>query len=263
MPDKKKVVPPIMERRFLAESELRIADGPGGTRQIRGYAAVFDALSQPMMGFREIIRKGAFKKTLREADVRAHFNHDPNIVLGRNHAGTLDLREDDKGLLYAITPPDTQAAADLIKSIERGDVTQSSFAFQKVKDRWTEDKTTNTVTRELLEVKLFDVSPVTYPAYTQTDVHVRAVLDSFGISSETLAATLFKAQSGLALSPEERAAIAAIDDLLRQYLHPEPSESHSDDHVEQEPGASDARHSDQVDGRDLEVLLKRLQLVAV
>ncbi len=119
----------------------------GETKQIRGYAAVFNSFSQPLGGFREIIRPGAFKKTLRDADVRALLNHDPNYVLGRKSAKTLELSEDDKGLRYAITPPDTSFANDLMVSIGRGDVTQSSFGFQTVKDKWTEEE--NKLTREL------------------------------------------------------------------------------------------------------------------
>src|SRR4051812_15119539 len=111
-----------LERRTVAAPDLRItADGP---QRIFGHAALFDSPSQDLGGFREQIRPGAFADSLKHDDVRALFNHDPNIILGRNRAGTLVLTEDQQGLGIEISPPDTQAARDLLVSIERGDITQ-------------------------------------------------------------------------------------------------------------------------------------------
>ncbi len=104
---------------------------------------------------------------------RRHFPTLPNYVLGRNKSGTLQLIEDDKGLLVRIKPPDTQWAKDLQKSIERGDISQMSFGFVVEEDKWSSHEGKDV--RELKKVKLYDVSPVTYPAYNQTDVGVRAM----------------------------------------------------------------------------------------
>src|SRR6266849_10066241 len=94
---------------------------------IGGHGAVFSTLSEDLGGFRERIQPGAFKRTLRQgADVRALLNHDPNFVLGRNKSKTLSLSEDDQGLAYNVTPPDTQWARDLVVSMKRGDINQSS-----------------------------------------------------------------------------------------------------------------------------------------
>ena len=165
------------ERRSLPLETLEIRQEDEG-RRIVGYAAVFDQLSEPLFGgFREKIAKGAFKKTIREADVRALWNHDPNYVLGRTKSGTLKLREDDRGLAIEIDPPDTQWARDLMTSIERGDVDQMSFGFRVVKESWDRDAD-GTIIRTLREVELFDVSPVTFPAYPQTSVQVRDMLRS-------------------------------------------------------------------------------------
>lgn len=165
-----------IERRLFKMCELRVTDAGAGKRKISGYAAVFDVKSDLLGGwFEEVIRPGAFTNTLRTADVRCLFNHDPNLVLGRNKANTLTIREDGKGLFMECELPNTQLAKDLAESIDRRDVSQQSFAFKTLKDRWTySDDYKEPAFRELLEVELFDVSPVTYPAYTQTDVGVRS-----------------------------------------------------------------------------------------
>lgn len=162
------------ERRTFVVGELRVDPAQGAMApKISGHAAMFEVLSEDLGGFREKIAAGAFTKTLQNADVRALFNHDPNIVLGRNKAGTLRLKEDLTGLAIEIDPPDTQHARDLMVSMNRGDITQMSFGFYTVADKWA--KLDGQWVRTLLEVELFDVSPVTYPAYTQTDVAVRSL----------------------------------------------------------------------------------------
>src|SRR3990167_4528362 len=259
MPDLKLRPSLTIDRRFLCEgAEIRLAAGDGGKRKIDGYAATFNAEAEIMPGFREIVRPGAFTRTLKTADVRALMNHDPNFVLGRNKAGTLELSQDDKGLRYIITPPDTSYANDLLVSIERGDVSQSSFGFRVVKDRWTEDLANKTILRELLEVKLFDVSPVTFPAYAQTEVHVRGLLDSL----------LLKQQAAAGMDDEERHAVLAALDLLKDYfstsLLADPASPDGDRHSAPRPGDPASldgdRHSQEVTGCDLSVLRMRLQL---
>ena len=162
------------ERRFLEVSELRVIGDDDKPKTIRGYAAVFNKLSENLGGFREKIAKGAFTATLeRGDDVRALFNHDSSQVLGRTAAGTLKLEQNTKGLKVDIKPPDTQVSRDLLVSIERGDISAMSFGFRTVSDSW-ETKNKEEI-RTLIEVDLFDVSPVTYPAYTDTTVAVRSM----------------------------------------------------------------------------------------
>ena len=162
------------EIRMLPIQELRIDDSLDG--KIVGHASVFDSWSETLGGifpFKEIVRKGTFTETIKIDDIRALFNHDPNYVLGRNVAGTLELEEDDIGLRVVITPPDTGWANDLIKNLRRGDISQMSIGFIVLEDTWgTQD---GIDIREIKKVQLFDVSIVTYPAYTQTDVGVRAM----------------------------------------------------------------------------------------
>jgi HK97 family phage prohead protease len=191
----------VTEYRTLPVKELKSTDD-GGKPVIQGHAAVFDSWSETLGGFfpfKEKVRAGAFKKSIKNDDIRALFNHDPNHVLGRNKAGTLELTEDDKGLLVKIYPPDTQWARDLSVSIARGDVSQMSFGFIVEKDEWSGADGVDT--RELVEVKLFDVSPVTFPAYAQTDVGVRAL--------EGYAA--YRAQAEAATAAEAEAVRKAVD----------------------------------------------------
>lgn len=165
-----------VERRFTkGDVELRTANG--SPVRMAGYAAKFDTLSQNLGGFVERIAPGAFTKTLAEADVKALFNHDANLLLGRSASGTLRMEEDETGLRYEVDLPDTTLGRDLRVLLERGDVSQSSFAFRVVRDDWGTDDQDRPV-RTLVEVKLYDVSPVTYPAYLDTEASMRAALPS-------------------------------------------------------------------------------------
>ena len=135
----------------------------------RGHAAVFDQESQDLGGFTEVIARGAFRRALTESqDTVALFNHDSNLVLGRTTNRTLELKEDPRGLHAEFNAPDTQYARDIRELVKRGDVHQMSFAFTVLRDDWQE-RTDGTVLRRVLEVdRLYDVSLVTTPAYTQT-----------------------------------------------------------------------------------------------
>lgn len=171
----------------VTSGEVRSATDDDGARII-GYGAVFNSLSEDLGGFVEEILPGAFTEAIKTDDVRGFFNHDTNLILGRNKAGTLSLSETDDGLRYEIDPPDTSYANDLMVSIERGDVSQSSFGFS-VEDRsdeeWLAPDEWNPTAgndglylRRIKRAKLYDVSPVTYPAYKATTVSART-LDEF------------------------------------------------------------------------------------
>ena len=165
-----KPIVPEIERRTLRE--LRAADGQSMT--IRGYAALFDTLSEEIYGmFYERVAVGAFTNALKTSDPRCLLNHDPNFVLGRASAGTLRATEDEKGLAIECELPDTQVGRDLMTSIKRGDITQMSFAFSVASDDW--QYVGPKLIRTVVEVdELFDVSPVTFPAYDQTSVSANA-----------------------------------------------------------------------------------------
>ena len=162
--------------RFDAQ-ELRAEQSETNLPAIVGYAALFDVTAD--LGWvTESIAKGAFRESLeRKDDVRALFNHDPNFVLGRSKAGTLDLVEDDKGLRVKILPPDTTLGRDIVKSIERGDISQMSFGFY-IDSEIASYPESSKPHFTILRASLFDVSPVTFPAYEETEVDVKSLRDS-------------------------------------------------------------------------------------
>ena len=169
-----------LERRFFAGLEIREGEGDkkdGRIATLTGYAAVFNQLSEDLGGFREFIRAGAFKDSLtRGDDIRALVDHDSGRIIGRRSAKTLEIREDDKGLLVDIAVPDTSSGRDVVVSVKRGDLTGMSFGFATKKDEWRKEKLDNgdiVRRRELVAVDLFEVSAVAFPAYPQTAVEAR------------------------------------------------------------------------------------------
>ena len=168
------------ERRYLnfeaSKLEYR-GEGDNKKPYVVGHAAVFNSLSENLGGFRELIQANAFDDVL-EDDVRALFNHDANLILARTKSGTLNLSVDDQGLRYEFDVPNTTAGRDLLVSLERGDVSQSSFGFTVAEDNWDEDKEGRWV-RNITKVKrLYDVSPVVYPAYPTADVAKRSLQEA-------------------------------------------------------------------------------------
>lgn len=168
-----------MERRTHTV-EMRIKEPSIGKKSatMEGYAANFNSLSEDLGGFREMLMPGCFAEALKTSDVRGLFNHNPDKILGRNTSGTLRISEDEKGLRFEIDPPDTSYAKDLQVSMQRGDVSQCSFGFRVAAegDAWRKEPDGSYI-RSILKVdRLFDVSPVTYPAYASTSCAVRSLV---------------------------------------------------------------------------------------
>ena len=140
---------------------------------LAGYAAKFNVLSELMWDFQETIAPGAFDAVMQD-DCRCLFNHDPNLILGRTASGTLRLSLDATGLLYEVDLPDTDMARGVAAAVERGDITQSSFAFIVKEANWTE-REDGTWLRTITKLtRLYDVSPVTYPGYPDATVGMRS-----------------------------------------------------------------------------------------
>lgn len=161
------------ETRSFSIDRLSIEKRDDSAGTLVGHAAVFNTVTEIGTWYREKIKPGAFAESIARDDVRALFNHDPNYVLGRNKAGTLRLAEDETGLAVSIDLPDTTFARDLAVTIARGDVTQMSFGFEAEVEEIEHGD--DMPLRTLVQVRLWDVSPVTYPAYPQTDVGLRSV----------------------------------------------------------------------------------------
>ena len=172
--------------------------------RVEGYAGVFTVLSAPLSDmFGEYfvrILPGAFDQVLAGGcDTRFLFNHDPNYVLARTTNATLTLTADQHGLAFTADPAGVSYAADLRALLDRGDLTQCSFAFGVSQDAWIVETASDGTETEIWEIREFsdldDVAVVTYPAFPQTTARVREVSKPAG--------------DQLAASTRRRLAIAA------------------------------------------------------
>jgi len=171
----------LFTERCQPRIETRDDDKPP---KIEGYGAVYYDPNDPGTEYQlwrdtfERIQQGAFDRAISEDDVRSLFNHDANIVLGRNRSdpATLTLRSDKVGLYYSVTPPDTQLARDqVVTPIRRGDVSGSSFMFVPKRVVWIEEERDDREIeiRQIEEVELWEVGPVVFPAFDSTTSGVR------------------------------------------------------------------------------------------
>lgn len=160
-----------IEKRTVDITNIQTRSEEDGEKHIiNGYASVFN--SRTTIGddwWTEEIAPGAFKETISDDnDIRALFNHDWNMVLGRTKAGTLKLEEDNHGLKFEVELPNTTFARDLIESLKRGDINQCSFGFIPTAEEW--DYSVEPAHRTITKVDLFEVSVVSIPAYEDTEV---------------------------------------------------------------------------------------------
>lgn len=212
----------IFDTRFEVRED---SDGP----LIVGHGAVFNSPSVDLGGFREIIAPGAFKRTLRQnPDVLSFFNHSPNYVLGRTTSGTLTVAEDLEGLAYQVRPPETSWASDLLVSLRRKDIRGSSFMFSVVRQEWSKDEQG----ADLLivqEARLYELGPVTFPAYPAADSGVRSILaelgEEAGLDFHALAGLLARQRAGLEIPEASRELVAASIDILRGMIPADPAPS--------------------------------------
>lgn len=201
------------EARSLGKAEIRTnqielrATGDGMT--FEGYAAVFNSLSEDL-GFRELIKPGAFNKSLRGRHrMMLLWNHDASQPLSSTRNGSLKLVEDDRGLKVSAQLPDTTLGRDIAELVRSGVIDAMSFGFQVKKDSWSADGTTRT----LEEIALHEVSLVSFPAYEGTagSVNVREIRN---IDADLLADSLMKLELGEELDTEQARLIGEVVDKL-------------------------------------------------
>jgi len=175
------------ERRVLIgeqyTAQLRSDENEDAPPVIMGHGAVFFDADDRGTEYHlwdnvyERISPEAFDDVLQQ-DVRGLFNHDSNMLLGRTKAGTMKLVKDERGLHYEIEPPDTQLGRDTLVLLKRGDLTGSSFSF--IPDKTSYEETDDgRVIRTIEHVSmLFDVGPVTFPAYESADSEMRDAISA-------------------------------------------------------------------------------------
>jgi HK97 family phage prohead protease len=239
----------IETRTNSARFEVRELDGGGMT--FTGYAAVFNAPSEPLP-FIERIAPGAFKRSLDSRnDIKLLWNHDTGVVLGSRRAGTLRLEEDNYGLRVSADLPDTQAGRDAAYLIKRGDVDAMSFGFSVPKggDEWVSDNE-----RVLRSVRLIETSVVPFPAYSQTagSTSVRGldkVARRASVNADALADAIVAIESDSDLTEEQTELLAKVISELGPKSE-EPAET-----VESEELDADML---ELKKKKLEQLLKRI-----
>jgi len=183
----------VEKRTVTAQTAQTRAFTEGSQRKIRGYAVVWDAISQPLGGgFTESFQKGAFSKYLRSGQpIKALWNHNSDMPLGSTRNGTLLVWEDEYGLRYEIILPDTSWAADAWEAVSSGLVDGTSFGFFVIRDHW--GKRDGRPHRTVTEAKLLEVSPTPFPAYEATTAEAAsATKRSLPFSMGQLRAALYR-----------------------------------------------------------------------
>ena len=176
----------------------------GGTLRIEGYFAVFDSTTELWPGAFESIAPGAFTEAITRDDVRALIDPETLYVLGRNIPSTLELREDERGLWGCILiNPNDQDAMNLYARVQRGDVSQCSFGFDVLNEK-TEFFEDGSIKWTIKEVRLYEVSVCTFPAYKETEVEARKK-DFEALRKRTIEANKLKLREKLKKGKKENA----------------------------------------------------------
>ena len=183
-----------LERREFVAERLEVRRQTDRPPVISGYAVVFNADSRVLhdwsgQPFVERFDAGAFDAWLRtDPELVALWNHNADLPLARRSRGTLQITKDEHGLRFEMQPPETSWGTDAIIAIQRGDVIGMSFLFEALRDTWTPPNADGVARRTILESVLYEISPVTFPAYPTTRVTVRSVrVPNFGSDSRAAA----------------------------------------------------------------------------
>jgi uncharacterized protein len=221
-----------LETRIVEVDKFEVREDGDGMR-LEGYAALFNSRSENLGGFTETIKPGAFRASLKARnDIKLLWNHDSGAVMGSTRAGTLELREDERGLRVSATLPDTTYGRDARELVRRGDVTGFSFGFSmpaRGGDEWSADGTE----RVLKSVRLHEVSLVAFPAYPETNgtATVRGldkIAQRANVDADALADALLKIENGEDISSDDRNLLqTVIDELAPEAETVEPETDNS------------------------------------
>ena len=229
-------------RDFETTFEIR-EEGDGMT--FVGYAAKFDQPSENLGGFVEYVERGAFSRSLKSRnDVMLLWNHDAGQPLASTKSGTMKLTEDEVGLRVEARLPETTLGKDMAILLREGIVGKMSFGFNVIKDSWNAEGNE----RRLKSVRLFEVSAVVWPAYTQTSAAVRGldkVAQRASVDADELADVMLKIEEGADLTPDQAELMKSVVERLA----PTPEEP-----VTEEPQSSLLA----VKQKQLDLLLKRI-----
>jgi len=250
--------------------EVRAAEGEDAPKKIIGHGAVYNKLSVDLGGFKELFEPGTFAESIKRDDIRSLRDHTPTYILGRTKAGTLELKEDERGVYYEVVVPETSYADDLLISIERGDVTGCSIMFQvdgEKGERWflegkevdaidafmaMWDEKKHKIERHVNKARLYDIGPVTFPAYPQTDVKARSLAAVAGLDYEALGTALVKSQRGLPLDEIEQRTLAKAGDIISGRKEAEEKSADAEDIADKPDGQGALK------GRALSLARRRL-----
>ena len=168
------------ERRTFTGTVIARSEGENMPKEIGGIAAVINSVTD-LGYFEEVIERGAFDNALsKEYDIRCLFNHEAELILGRTLSGTCNVFVNGDGNLEYTWVPDYENPTHMsvVRSIMRGDITQSSFAFTIKEQKWSESTKYGSMGKRTITIieDLYDVSPVTYPAYADTEADARSIV---------------------------------------------------------------------------------------
>jgi len=215
------------ELRVLPHTELRLKEGAEGSLGIlEGLPGIpYNSWSEDLGGFTERVLPGAFDQSLMESDIISCRDHEDTYILGRTSSGHLRLDNRDDGLYYEVDLPETSYARDLVVSLGRKDVKGNSFRFRTIDDRWS--IVGGKEFRDLVSCELYEVGPVTMPAYPATGLGLRSLFGSLGLDHQHLYRCLLRARTGQ-LERRDLDVIASTIEALRKYLpggglEPEPA----------------------------------------
>ena len=190
------------------------------SRRLEGRAIVFDSYSNNLGFYEKINRSAVTQELINNSDIIFTFNHDPNQLLARyrNGGGSLDVELREDGVYFSFDIPNTTLGNDIYELIKRGDISNCSFCFsvadEKDSQKW--EKRDGKMYREIMKIGgLYDLSAVTYPAYSDTDINARSI-EARNIAEEELDKIIKEA--------EEKAAEAEAEAENREEEKPEEKE---------------------------------------